>query len=826
MRAVAIVLFLTMFALGAFCAEPAVERFDDFVIVDGNQRLPCRVLGIGKDGKVLLRTAFFEGEVRAPLQYVASMMLKRSAVEQGGDVVLLSNGDYLIGAVKGISAKSVTLASSALGVVKIPRATVVQLRFGQESGGGSLHSDFALGLMEPWKPLSGSWRVADGALICGSSSTQYIATPLEQAGATTYTFSVDFTATRAVYTNLILFADSTANRRGSNNVTVNFTYGNFTAYQTVAGRMSRVGNGRIPQDIQSKRAGEFRVAYDPGNGRLHIWGNNKLMGQYKVAKPVTKGKFIILQCGRTQKISTFSAVPGFSAPLGAVSAGGDVARDTVALRNGERRVGGVQMADGDIRVQTTLGEQRHAIKDVAGIVFRRKGRATPKPTARDAVVNLHRSRISIVPAAMGTDALIGRSPVLGSVKLKRTLIARIALPRSSSAPTGPHTVALKGGPTLRCTVLGVEPGKPLTATFSSLDGPVRVVRDRIARATLSGSVEEKPGGYVLLADGDRLFGQVLSVTPETVRMRAPAFGDVSVPLKHVAQIVLAHDLPQISSTDFAKGDAKPWRLPAESWQMKDGVMTVEKGTAVMLDQNLEDPVSLEMTVEAGGKFSVFLFSDSQKGSNALQWKINGSRAELWTVNDDAKQKKVSGRLIIPGKGRFVKGKLLFTYNPTLQQAALFAEDEFLCGGRLENAPVTGKHMVILCESALSLRGMRLLSGTRSIVKESEGEDDNHLVLLVDGDRVSLEAVTIAGRKATVKLPYGERTFPLEKARAFIFARKRRTPVPGAAGVVRVGLHRSSFRLVLESLTDKALVGRTTYGADVKVPREAVRSIAF
>jgi len=835
MRVAAIVLFLVVCAGGAFCAEPASERFDDLVIVDGAQRLPCRIMGIDKDGKVLLRTAFFAGEVRASLQKLVSMVLKRTAVEKGGDVVLLSNGDYLVGVVKDVSPKSVTLESSTLGVVKIPRTATVQVRFGQESDDDSLYSDFAVGDMAPWKPLSGSWRVANGVLSCAGSSPQHIAAPLALDGATTYTFKVNFAASRSVYTTLTLFADNTTNRRGANSVQVAFSYGNHTVTQVVNGRSTRIGGGRIPQNILSKLVGEFRVAYDPRDGRVHVWGDGKLMGKHKLPKPVKKGKFVILQCGRIQKIHTISASPGFSAPLGSPATGGQAALDTVSLCKGETRTGQVRMADGNILIKTAHGDLKYAGKDVAGILFKKSGRQTPKPTARDAIVNLHRSRIRVVPAGMDAETLVGRNSILGNVKLKRAMIARITLPHKAVAPAGSHIVAFKQGPVLRGVVLGAEPDAPLTATFPSLNGAVRLVPDRVARVTLSGTVDEKPGSYMLLVNGDRVFGDLLTVTPENVSLKVAAFGKLDVPLKHVAQVVLAQNLPELSATDFAKGDAKPWRLPAGSRPIKDGVMALAKGTRVTLDHKLEGPMSLELTVAGGGarglKFSVFIFSDNMQGRNSLKWQINGDKAQLLTVIDDEKKRRVSGRLGVRGrdpKGKvaFTKGKLLFTYNPATQVATLFVNDEFRCGTTLKGAPTTGKHMVILCEDTLSLRGMRLLAGTKSVVKDNDGEPDSHLLLLVGGDRVSLKGVTVADGKATVQLPFGQQTFPLAKAHAFLFSKVGRANVPPGERVVRVRLHRSSLHLVMDSLTDKVLNGTTPYGSKVTMPREAIRSIEF
>jgi len=803
----AVTLFLTTLGATAFCAE----RFDDSVIVNGTPGLPCRVIGIGKDGKVTLRSACFEGDVLTSPRKVAALTLKRSADEKGRDVVLLTNGDYLTGAVTELSPKSVVMKNATLGVVRIPRSAVVELSFGQE-GGSRLRSDFSSGVMGPCKPQAEGWQVKEGWLTSEDRTGPRFDMQLDQSEAMTYAFTVDFSATRTLYLTVLLFVDDKAGADGPDAVLVSFVGDRCTVRRVTNGKLSIVGSGRIPKAIQEKSVGDFQIAYDPRDGAVHIWGDGKRLGKHKMAKPVKAGKSIVFQPGRPMKFRAISAVPGFSGPPGTVMGEPATDKDMVTLRNGETR---------------PLGQD--SLKDAARIMLKTDAQQTPKPTPQDAIVRMHKSRITMVLGGMNADLVTGRSPILGDVKLKRATVTQITLPGTPAPMVGPHMLAFKDGPVLRGTVHGAEPGAALTATLPPFDGTVRIVRDRLACVSLPGLATEEPAGGVLLTNGDRILGELLAVTAESVRVKSALFGELSIPFKHVARVTLASGVAELSATDFAKGDVQPWRKTRDApWKLVDGVLEGAMDSSIVLDHKLEGPVSLEVDlVWKGGawpSFRIYMFSDDKKGGNSIQWSIYGARAVLYIVSGG-----YVGKAVFRSERNYVpitpESRFTFFYDPVDQIAGLAVNGEVIARGKLIAAPVAGRHIIITSRGRTHLRGMRLFAGA-DLFAEEDGEDERHVILLPGDDRLTVNALTAADGKATVKTAFGEQTFPLENARAFIFPRTGRADVPPGDGVVRVRLRRTSISLAMKSLSDKALVGTTTYGAEVTVPREAIRCLEF
>jgi len=590
MRTAIFLLFLAMLAANAFCAAPVAQYSDSLVLQADMPALPCRISGIGKDGNILLRAAAFKGDVRIPVQKTVAITLKRSANEKGGDIVVLSNGDYLVGEVRGIADKSVTLAGSSIGTVKIPRSSVVQVRFGQKSSGHMLHTDFAHGYFAPWKPMSGTWSLNGGALTCSDERPQHIAAPLEQNGPLTYDLrlEIDPQSNKRPDVSLTLFADNTAPPPstagpllplGSNNITISLWGYRVYICQIANGKKTHFDVEIIPRDlwntIKDKRLVHLRVAHRPRDGRLHIWINGELILKDKLSGTTKAGKLVLLACDRRQKIRMLSVMHGFHIPNTAVRVEGLTTQDTVALRpgataaKGAMRPGNVRLTDGMVLIRTARGDRKYAVKDVDRITFREKDRHIPKPTAQDAVVTLHRSRITVVPAMMDATLLTGHNPILGNTKIKRAAIEHIMPSGPAASPGEPRTVTLKTGTVLNAVVRNIQSdGKVL------IDGVGTVLATHVKRIDTTPSVKDTSPFVLVLTNSDRVAGNLLELNEDTVVVDSPATGEVDIPRALVRYIATTTTTDGTVSTDFADGTLGPWCVKAGQAAIKNGGLRI------------------------------------------------------------------------------------------------------------------------------------------------------------------------------------------------------------------------------------------------------------
>jgi len=852
MRTTAVVLFLAIIATGAFCAEPV----DDLVVLEGKRPLPCRVAGIGKDGNILLRGAPFVGDVRVPLQGAASITLKRSADEKGADVVMLSNGNYLIGDVKDISTESVTLVSSTLGTIELPRASVVQVRFGRKSDARSLHSDFALGLMAPWKPLSGDWHVVDGWLKCADKSDQDIAAPLEQDGPTTYDFKLNFAMSHVLGATFTLFADSTArsprteHRRGKTSITVSFAGAFIPVSQMTKHGPRPTGSGRTPNALQRRSVIDIRIAYDPGDGRLHVWGNGELLVKHKLSNPTKTGKFVILRYNYRRKIRTLSAVPGFHIPEKTVPVEGPTTQDTVALRLGVTPLanatcsGDVRLTDGEVLIGTAQGEAKYAAKDVAHITFREKDRHTPEPAAQDAVVMQHRSRITVVPATMDATTLTGRSPTLGEVKLNRATITCIKLPEPAASPPGPHTIALKTGLVLSGAVLDIGRDGKVRFHTPLIDGVAAVPSTHVKRLGITTAIKAASPLALVLTNGDRVAGELLEIAEDAIVMDSPAAGNVEVS-RPMARYITATAGPSGTVwSDFTGGIMAPWRIKRGKVILKGGALqtTAEgsrEGDAVSLEIKQEGPMTYQIEVDRGTekipRASLWVRADGWKKEekrriiyrNALHVFASPTGYYASAYVNDRRQSSPRENSK-PTPGNISRATFTLVFDPEAEALSVWTNSTLLGTFREpKRGWPAGSEVTINVIPGMRILRASVRPGAHLPAKKVDLPGYTGQVEFWNGDSVFVkQGLSVDDERLTMFTPHGELRCPLKNvARINLPVGKTAKPRSNKTDA-RVRIGQSTLTMQITEMTETTLRGRSDYLGEVRLPRKLLRSIEF
>jgi hypothetical protein len=408
-------------------AEPAPDvPYGDSLLLTTGARMDCEIMTVGEDARMLLRAPFLDGEARVLLSHVQRIRLRSRSQEGGRDYVLMTNDDRLVGRATAITAQTVTVETEAMGTVEIPRNVVRSISSSRASE-SLVENDFRIDTLDPWRKLRGDWWVEDGVLGCNDSSgpPYAITAQIAQDGPITLEVLVDASEQRRFYVELILFSSDTgSNFLGRNCLHIGFTSTGYWINVRENNRQTRIGGGGN-HEVANARRGLLRAAYDPGNGKVYVWGNAALLGEHMAKNAPQAGKFVIIRCNLPHKIEYIRLSSGISPPAGVTD---DAAEDTAAivLANGDRfSAKTLTMTDGVVTAGIALAELPFQMETVRRIVFCKAGSELPRRNRGDVRVHTHRSVITVKLQRLTADELIGTADYLGPVRVRRDAIRSI-----------------------------------------------------------------------------------------------------------------------------------------------------------------------------------------------------------------------------------------------------------------------------------------------------------------------------------------------------------------------------------------------------------------
>ncbi len=167
------------------------------------------------------------------------------------------------------------------------------------------------------------------------------------------------------------------------------------------------------------------------------------------------------------------------------------------------------------------------------------------------------------------------------------------------------------------------------------------------------------------------------------------------------------------------------------------------------------------------------------------------------------------------------------YDPGTNKAKLWLDSTDLGEVELPQKRVTGKYVLFVSHYQSKTTYLRVLRG---IVPPKEhlgaGEEKMDLIEFITKDKMSATDISLIDGKLLVKTALGILTPSIEKVSQIAFRRDGREPVPTAEGQVIVETTGSRLTVVLKQLTDKHLVGISKCYGDIKIDRNAIKSIQF
>jgi hypothetical protein len=392
-----------------------------------------RVIGLNKDGILRFASPQFDGEVRVKATELVSLDLSAAKPSTAPDTVVITNGDRLAGRVTAITADSIALDSDAAGPVTISRKVVGMIAFGQAASSLS-ESNFAHGIMDPWKAVQGDWKVEGGGLVCTNArgNMNSVKAPLKQDAPVAIEITVEAANNRggggqgmSIFAGLFV-DEANGNSYGNNSVFCRLEYNELYMGYTQGGGV----NNQINQGINAVPRGGamvMRFAYTPATCKGKCWINGDSVAECDMAAnggaPKT-GKWLMVGTQRGCKIKSSRVTGGEFTPGEVSDAKSET--DMVTFTNKDHvSAKSLTLADGQLHVETAYGELASPVAKLASIIFSSASRETPKLLKNQGLVQTPAGNMTVQLDTLDEQSLTGKCDYLGPVTIRRGAIKAI-----------------------------------------------------------------------------------------------------------------------------------------------------------------------------------------------------------------------------------------------------------------------------------------------------------------------------------------------------------------------------------------------------------------
>jgi len=434
---------------------------EDVAILTDGRKIVCRALSVDGERRLHFRAPWLDGEGVLSGNALKELHLAAAARESGGrDVARLTNGDVLTGKMLELTQEELHFQSELFGDLTLPVAIVDELsrREAVAKVLGDV-ADFSSGQWGPWKPYIGRWSVDKRGRLTSRgpvgrtshADAPVLAARVDQSKGVTVEVEMDAAAQGFFYYRIVLLADALNCQWGNECIKVAL---HRTGVHVTTLRRNK-SKRCVKYDYESRDMlkeshtlfdtstnlprGKLRVAYDPKTALLVIWFNGKQIGKC-VIDHVPKGNpYVIISHGPGPGTRRASILPRFVPPakIDPQPLAEDAFRlllangDTVDARSATVREGVVTLMAAD-------GEMRLPLGRVARFTFPTISRKAPPSSGHDAVIRTESGPLSFSFTALTPEHVVGRSVLLGAVKLPRRLVRSLEFPARASASVSPR----------------------------------------------------------------------------------------------------------------------------------------------------------------------------------------------------------------------------------------------------------------------------------------------------------------------------------------------------------------------------------------------------
>ncbi len=377
-------------------------------------------------------------------------------------------------------------------------------------------------------------------------------------------------------------------------------------------------------------------------------------------------------------------------------------------------------------------------------------------------------------------------------------------------------------------------------------GEVTLAASVVAHIEFAPARDEKAGPRVVLNNGDYVLGQVQSITADQTVIANPEIGTLTAPTASLSEILIDSAVANYVDTGFEWGTLEPWTAVQGNWTLGDGKATCTPGPqggnvlgVLSAPLNQQGPVTFFADVElpqpgAWLDCELFVFSDRPDLQNIhhsvfFHLKSNDSGCAVVTPEAGVQNLGSWGT----GNQLLSKPRVQFQlqYDPKEGMIQPWLGDVPSVGDtqagqyRFTPGPKTGRYVLFVTNTPLSVHHLRAESGLVPLRKALPGEADAIQVMLLNGDTISAKAVTFAEGKFTVSTDFGDIEPELKRVLLVRFPRRTAVPPPKEMEAT-VRTTEGSFTLHSCVLANGRLTGQSDLFGPVSLQLDALRSIHF
>ncbi len=439
---------------------------------------------------------------------------------------------------------------------------------------------------------------------------------------------------------------------------------------------------------------------------------------------------------------------------------------------------------------------------------------------------------TVVLAGLGLSAALSQSEIF--VPTPRG--AGETLDTSPDAPApGAETVTTRRGDQLRGRVLGIGADGRLRLTGPQFEGEVKVMVSELDQVAMGPSDKSTGRDTLVIANDDRIVGEVTSITSEAVTITSDAAGPIKVARGVVSAVTFGKGAFALVESSFDRGQMEPFKPTRGNWQVQDGGLVCQNSgsnylVAAPVDQ--DGPVTMEVAFEPmqGNPSSgtLVLFADNTSstfGNNSVYVMFYSSEYYVGYSQNGSTNSVINRSLGNSLRGNTV---LRMAFDPESKKCKLWMNGNLLGEYDVPQGPRTGKYVMVGSQYSAKIKRVQVTGGISapSEAGSGQGRDDSDTVQFANKDRISTQSVTLAGGVVTVQTTYGELKSPVDKLSYIVFRKTGQERPRRLKGDVLVETHNSRFTLQLQALSETALTGECDYLGKIAIKRPVIKSVKF
>jgi hypothetical protein len=413
---------------------PAPPADLDVVAVSGGGRLVGTVVAMESGGKLRLTGPQFQGEVAVAAGAVTGLFLRGNVEPSGNSEIVLTGGDRVLGMLSAITADEIVVDTTAGGRLKIPRRAVRIVNLAAPSS-RLPESAFMFGKLDPWTADADDkklWSFDSGVLVShaeGGAAAKLTAR-LDYKEALTVEARIE-PVVGPLTAELTLFeaeggaagTQPTGNYvRGAIRQMPNYVQLNLQSMRRSTGTSRSINR-------QQGAAIALYLTYDPAGGQVRFWTDGVAPAEFAVLPALAGVKSVQLKVTGPARVEFVRVLSGIVQPGGAAvetAEAGPPDGVLVEFANKDRlQARQIALTDGQLTLSTEHGDVRCDVASVSRMVCGKKGDDPPALRPDDVQVFGAFGRLTVRFDRLSADELVGRSDVLGEVRLRRAAVREI-----------------------------------------------------------------------------------------------------------------------------------------------------------------------------------------------------------------------------------------------------------------------------------------------------------------------------------------------------------------------------------------------------------------